>query len=104
VAVQVEVADLPWAHHLMVLCHTVILPECQYLLDFAKAQQPKTAILLLRTSECTCATLGGETAFDQERTPIIYRVRPARVDYGTNELRRDPESSNGQRIKQLTSR
>jgi hypothetical protein len=31
-------------------------------------------------------------------------VRPARVDYGTNELRRDPESSNGQRIKQLTSR
>jgi hypothetical protein len=81
---------------LIVLCHTLTLPECQYLLDLAKAQQPETSTLLLRTADCTCGTVDAGNVFDIRNGPrsFTYCVRRM-VGYATNESRRHPESSKG---------
>jgi hypothetical protein len=74
---------------LIVLCHTLTLPECQYLLDVARAQQPDTATLLLRSADCTCGALDAGNVFDIRNGPrsFIDCVRRM-ISYAKSETRR----------------
>lgn len=81
---------------LIVLCHTVTLPECEYLLDLAKAEQPETATLLLRAADCNCDALDAESVFDIRNGPRSFTDCVRRmIGYATIESRRHPESRKG---------